>query len=86
MKRSKLLEKLKGYLDAEQREQLTKYDSLKRVLEKLRDKEIKLRDKLESEQDEKVRDQIRNKLDVLLTQYQKGIRLQDELNQEKNKV
>ena len=83
MTRSKLLEKLKSYLNAEQREQLAKYDSLKNVLRKLKKKEKALRAKLENEQDEIICSQLSKKVDILYSQRKKGIKLRKELKQQR---
>ena len=79
MKTKKLLEKLKGHLNAERREQLSKYDSIKKILRKLKKKEIILKEQLNDEDDEEVREQLQKELDVIFAQRQKGVGLKKEL-------
>ena len=85
MKVTKLLEKLKAYLGAEQRAQLAKYDSIKRVLKKLKKKENALKDKLKKEHDEKAHKRLKKEMDVLSAQRKKGVRMLKELKEAKNK-
>jgi hypothetical protein len=85
MKVKKLLEKLKGYLGAEQRAQLVKYDSIKGVLKKLKKKENALKDKLKKEQDEKAQKRLKKEMDTLSAQRKKGMKILKELKQAKSK-
>lgn len=85
MKTNKLLEKLKDHLNAERREQLAKYDSIKRILKKLKIKENELKDKLKKEPDEKVRNRLQKEVDVLFIQRKKGLKLRKELKEAKKK-
>jgi hypothetical protein len=79
MKRKKLLRKIKALLDADQRAQLAKYDSLEKVLQKLEEKELTFREKLDAEKDKERRSEILRKLEVLEAQHQKGVRLKEEI-------
>ena len=85
MKATKLLEKLKDYLGAERRAQLAKYDSIKRVLKKLKKKENALKDKLKKEHDEKARKRLKKEMDVLSAQRKKGVNTLKELKEAKKK-
>ncbi len=81
MKTKKLLRKMKALLSADQRAQMTKYNSLERVLEKLEGKEVALREKLEDEEDKGQRREILRKLDVVEAQRKKGRKLKKELEE-----
>jgi len=85
MKATKLLEKLKRYLGAEQRAQLAKYNSIKRVLKKLKKKENALKDKLKKEQDESTLKQLKKEMDVLSAQRKKGVKMLKELKEARKK-
>jgi len=85
MKAAELLEKLKGYLGAERRAQIAKYDSIKRVLKKLKKKENALKDKLKKEHDEKARKRLQKEMDVLSAQRKKGVNVLKELKEAKKK-
>ena len=79
MKRKKLLRKLKTLLSADKRAQIAKYDSLAKVLNNLEAREAKLREKLDSAEDDRKRREICRKLEVLEAQRKKGIKLKHEL-------
>jgi hypothetical protein len=79
MKTKKLLRKVKALLSADQRAQIAKYDSLEKVLKKLRMKEVAMRKKLEQEEDQERRREILRKLDVVEAQRKKGIELEKEI-------
>jgi hypothetical protein len=79
MKRKKLLKKIKALLNADQRAQLAKYDSLQKVLQQLEVKESAFREKLNAEADEERRQEILRKLLVIEAQRKKGVRLKDEI-------
>jgi len=85
MKATKLLEKLKAYLGAEQRAQLAKYDSIKRVLKKLKKKENALKDKLNKEQDESTLKQLKKEMNVLSAQRKKGVKMLKALKEARKK-
>ena len=85
MKASKLLEKLKDYLSAERRAQLAKYDSIKRVLKKLKKKENALKAKLKNEHDEKAHKRLKKEMDVLSVQRKKGVSTLKELKKAREK-
>jgi hypothetical protein len=79
MKRKKLLRKIKELLDADQRAQIAKYDSLENVLRKLELKEASFRERLSEEKDEERRREIVRKLEVIEAQHKKGVRLSEEI-------
>jgi hypothetical protein len=79
MKRKKLLRKIKALLNADQRAQLAKYDSLEKVLGQLEVKESGFREKLNGEKDEERRKEILRKLEVLEAQRKKGVQLKKEI-------
>jgi len=85
MKTKKLLKKLKDILSAERRAQLEKYASLKKVLKSLRDEKKKLKNDLETEENEEVRHEISSKLKVISMQRKKGLKLLQELKRERDK-
>jgi len=85
MKATKLLEKLKNYMGAERRAQLAKYDSIKRVLKKLKKKENALKDKLKKEQDESTLKQLKKEMDVLSAQRNKGVKMLKTLKEARKK-
>jgi len=79
MKLKKALNKLSDYLNAQKREQLEEYDSIKEVLKKLKKKRGHLRKKIDDTDDPLEREQLQKKLDVLTAQRQKGLQLLKEL-------
>lgn len=81
MKLKKLVRKLSGYLDADRREQLEQYDSIKKVLKKLKKKNDKLREAIETTDDEAEREALQKKLDVIAAQRQKGLQLLRQLKE-----
>ncbi len=80
MKVKKLLETLSGLLDSDRREQLKRYDDIKEVMKKLKRKRDQLLDELESA-DESERDEILQRLDILVGERRKGIAVLRELKQ-----
>jgi len=82
----KLLEELKSYLISDHKEQLEKYDAIKRILKKLKKKENTLKEKLRNTQDKDETEKLQKKFNVLFVQRKKGIRLKKELKENrKNK-
>lgn len=72
MKLKNLLDSLSHLLDADRREQVRKYDDMKKVLKKLKKKRNELREELETAQGEEA-EKIRQRLDILVSQRRKGI-------------
>ena len=85
MTANRLLDKLKNYLNAERRAQLTKYNSIKRILKKLKKKENALKDKLKKESTEKAQKQLKKEMDILSAQRKKGVKMLKELKEAKKK-
>ena len=85
MKTKKLLQKLKDILSAERRAQLEKYASLKKVLKSLRDEKKNLKKDLQAEEHEELRHEISSKLKVISMQRKKGLKLLQELKEERDK-
>lgn len=79
MKTKKLVRKMKEFLNADRRAQLAKSDSLEKVLEKLAAKADGFNEKLNHEEDEDRRLEIRQKLKVIEAQRRKGEKLKLEL-------
>ena len=85
MKKKALLKILNDYLNADHKEQLEKYKSIKSILKKLKKKELKLKLKLESTFDKAQQDQLKKELHILFIQRKKGIDLKKKLKNERNK-
>lgn len=81
MKVRKLLKKLQRLLDAEYREQVVRRDSLKKVLKKLRKRRDLLQEALARAKSEKERRLIREELDIIRFQREKGLALLREISQ-----
>ncbi len=79
MKTKVLLRKIKALLSAKKREQLAEYESLLKVLRKLKKKQADLSARLEGEEDEESRRKIQHKLEMIEAQRKKGQRLKREL-------
>ena len=82
----KMLEKLKDILVAERRAQLEEYDSLKKVLKALRAEKRKLAQELAGESDEVAREEIASRLRVVSKQRKKGLKVLQELKEERQKT
>ncbi len=80
MKTTKLLEKMKALLSADQRKQIAKYESLEKVLGKLEAKEAALREKLSVEEDKERSGELVRKIEVIEAQRTKGAKLKKELD------
>lgn len=78
MKRKKLLKTLSAYLDMEERSQRKHRDELKDLLKQLKQKKIKLEEKLQHEKDERKRKRLSKELEIIRAQREKGLQaLQD---------
>jgi len=80
-----LLEKLMDYLNADRREQEAKYESIKRILKKLKKKENALKEQIKNEKDEEALKQLQKKMDLLNVQRKKGVKLRKELKEARKK-
>ncbi len=81
MATNKLLEKLRILLGAERRAQIAKYESIKRVLKKLKKKENALKGKLKNETDEKACKRLKKEMSVISAQRKKGMKMLKELKE-----
>lgn len=73
MKRKKLLRKLADYLDLDRRAMLEKRDKIKQILKQLKEKEKRLRQKVDEESDEEKKSRYHRELAILRAQRLKGI-------------
>ena len=78
MKRKKLLNKLAGFLDMEERKQRKHRDELKILLKKLKKKKVEQQEKMLAENDNRKRDRLGKELEIIKAQREKGLKaLQD---------
>ena len=84
MKYQKLLRKLKDILSAKRQAQLEKYSSLKKVLKSLRSEQKKLEEEMSADIDDETRREITSKLKVISKQRKKGLKVLQELKEERN--
>ena len=84
MKYQKLLNKLKDILSAERQAQSEKYSSLKKVLKALRAEKKKLEKEIAEDIDDETRDEITSKLKVISKQRKKGLKVLQELKEERD--
>lgn len=75
MKAKKMVSRLKDIMNAERKEQLARYESLKKVLESLRDEEIRLKEDLENIKDSELRKELNSHLEVIAAQRRKGLQV-----------
>ncbi|WP_028469078.1 hypothetical protein [Neptunomonas japonica] len=85
MNTNDLLKKVKSFLGTDRREQITKYESLKRLLKKLKIKQNLLKDKVKKESNKKTKKRLEEKLRVIKAQRKKGLKLLKELKSEIHK-
>ena len=84
MKYQKLINKLKDILSAERQAQLEKYSSLKKVLKSLRSEKKKLEKEIVGDLDDDTRREITSKLKVISKQRKKGLKVLQELKEERD--
>jgi len=84
VKYQKLLKKLKGILSAERHAQMEKYSSLKKVLKSLRAEKKKLENEIDEDIDDETRNEITSKLKVISKQRKKGLKVLQELKEERD--
>lgn len=82
MKTNDLLKAVKNFVDSNRRERMAKYDSLKRLMKKLKTKQNSLKEKINTESDNKIKVRLEEELKVLKAQRKKGLRLLKELKSE----
>jgi hypothetical protein len=86
MHRKKLLHRLKEFFDMDARDRAQRKDELNDLLSRLKQKELELKTALDNEQDEKLKSELAQKIDVVHTQRTKGIEmLMDLRNENENK-
>jgi hypothetical protein len=73
MKTKKILARLQGLLDSDQRAQARQADAIKEVLGKLRKKEQHFKEKLEQAENDEQREKFGRKLAVCHAQRKKGL-------------
>ena len=84
MKYQKLLDKLKDILSAKRQAQLEKYSSLKKVLKSLRAESKRLEEEMAGDIDDEARREITSKLKVISKQRKKGLKVLQELKDERD--
>lgn len=85
MKIQKLLDKLKDILSADRHAQLERYQSLKKVLKKLRMEKNGLKEQLSDTIDAEKQHEISSRLKVISMQRKKGLKLLKELKEERKR-
>ncbi|MBQ0783925.1 MAG: hypothetical protein KBT66_06805 [Amphritea sp.] len=82
MKTNDLLRTIKNFIDTDKREQISKYESLKRLMKKLKTKQNILKEKVKNETDINAKKGLEEKMKVLKAQRKKGLKLLKELKNE----
>lgn len=80
---SKLIDKLRNYLDLDRQKQKSKYDKLRVLLKKLKKRQLVLKGKLGKAPNAKARRRLKRELKVLYVQRQKGVKLRRALSGKK---
>ncbi len=75
MKFNKLMKKLKSYLDADADQIQQEDEGLSKVLKKLKQKELLLKEEIDAETNDEDREQLEQELKVVHSQRKKGIEL-----------
>lgn len=82
MSRKKLLRRLKEFFDMDARDREQRKDELNDLLSRLKQKELELKALLDTEQDENIKSEIIQKIDVVHTQRKKGVKMLMEIRNE----
>jgi hypothetical protein len=82
MHRKKLLHRLKEFFDMDARDRGQRKDELNDLLSRLKQKEVELKEALDAAQDEHLKSEIAQKIDVVHTQRTKGVEMLMELRNE----
>ncbi|MGY8872427.1 MAG: hypothetical protein ACKVJE_18505 [Pseudomonadales bacterium] len=82
MNTNDLLKTVKNFVDTNRRERITRYESLKRLMKKLKIKQNLLKDKVKNESNKKFKKRLEEKLRVIKAQRKKGLKLLKELKSE----
>jgi len=78
----KLLKKLTEFFGMDARDREKRKDELNDLLSRLKQKEVELKAELEIEQDEKLTDELAQKIGVVHTQRKKGVQMLKDLRNE----
>jgi len=79
MKKRKLLDKIRDFLDGSRQEQSERKKNLRRLLKELRQKERLMEKKLEGSKDKKANKRLKNEINTICAQRRKGVKLLKEL-------
>ena len=82
MGRKKLLKKLSEFFDMDVRAITKHKEELNDLLSRLKQKEIELKEKIEGEENEKIKSDLQQKIDLVHSQRKKGITMLKELMSE----
>lgn len=82
MNTNDLLKAIENFVDTNRRERITRYESLKRLMKKLKIKQNLLKDTVKNETNKKCKKRLEEKIRVLKAQRKKGLKLLKELKSE----
>ena len=82
MSTNDLFKAIKDFASTERREQITRYDSLKRLMQKLKIKQNLIKEKIKKEDNKKLKKTLEEKLRVIKAQRKKGLKLLKDLKSE----
>ncbi|WP_372738967.1 hypothetical protein [Neptunomonas sp.] len=82
MNTNDLLKTIENFVDTNRRERIKRYESLQRLMKKLKIKQNQLKDKVKNESNKKCKKRLEEKIRVLKAQRKKGLKLLKELKSE----
>lgn len=82
MNTNDLLNTVRDFVDTNRRERITKHESLKRLMKKLKIKQNLLKEQVKNESNKKLRKRLEEKIRVIKAQRKKGLKLLKELKSE----
>ncbi len=82
MNTNDLLKTIENFVDTNRRERIKRYESLQRLMKKLKIKQNQLKDKVKNESNKKFKKRLEEKIRVLKAQRKKGLKLLKELKSE----
>ena len=82
MGKKKLLNKLQDFFNADQREKERHAKDIKKILKKLKEKERKLKEKLDLSKDTDKAVALQQELDIIYAQRMKGVKIIKDMNNE----
>ena len=82
MNTNDLLKTIENFVDTNRRERIKRYESLQRLMKKLKIKQNQLKDKVKNESNKKFKNRLEEKIRVLKAQRKKGLKLLKELKSE----